>query len=281
VERTYLLARPAAPAAPLIVALHGLGGTGLDMAGLTGLARRGPAAGFAVVFPDGWRRVWADGRPLSRSAGIDDGGFLAALVDRLCAGGVTRPGIAVLTGISNGALFAERLVRSGRLHPDGLVLCAGTALTNTRRRWPRPATPTRLLCMLGTADPLMPFEGGRNRAPGLFGTMVRRRAGPREGAVAAMDLIADWVTVNGVGGDPEMVELPRAAADPATVRLHWTAPGRPDVTLYRIDGGGHGWPGGPQYLPPRWIGRIPQHLDGTGLVLAMAAGAGQKPEGRP
>ncbi len=42
------------------------------------------------------------------------------------------------------------------------------------------------------------------------------------------------------------------------------------VTLYRIDGGGHGWPGGPQFMPARAIGKVAKHLDATGLLLDMA-----------
>jgi len=29
-----------------------------------------------------------------------------------------------------------------------------------------------------------------------------------------------------------------------------------EVTLYRVAGGGHTWPGGPQFAPPRLIGRV-------------------------
>jgi hypothetical protein len=34
-------------------------------------------------------------------------------------------------------------------------------------------------------------------------------------------------------------------------------------------GGGHGWPGGPQFLPARVIGPVPRHLDATGILLEM------------
>jgi polyhydroxybutyrate depolymerase len=53
--------------------------------------------------------------------------------------------------------------------------------------------------------------------------------------------------------------------------LTWAAPGCPPVALYRIEGGGHGWPGGPQYVPARIIGPIPRHLDATGILLDMVA----------
>jgi polyhydroxybutyrate depolymerase len=51
------------------------------------------------------------------------------------------------------------------------------------------------------------------------------------------------------------------------------APADCSVVLYRIEGGGHGWPGGKQYLPARLIGRIPQHLDATTMVLDFARAA--------
>jgi len=54
-------------------------------------------------------------------------------------------------------------------------------------------------------------------------------------------------------------------------RLTWSAPGCLPVVLYRIEGGGHGWPGGPQFLPARAIGPIPRHLDATGILLEMVA----------
>lgn len=67
IERSYTVARAAPPSAPLLLVLHGMGIGGTVMAEWTGLARRGPAAGFATVFPDGSHEMWDDtglGRPL-------------------------------------------------------------------------------------------------------------------------------------------------------------------------------------------------------------------------
>jgi polyhydroxybutyrate depolymerase len=55
-------------------------------------------------------------------------------------------------------------------------------------------------------------------------------------------------------------------------RLTWSTPGCPPVVLYRIEGGGHGWPGGPQFLPARLVGPIPRHLDATGILLDLVTG---------
>jgi polyhydroxybutyrate depolymerase len=41
------------------------------------------------------------------------------------------------------------------------------------------------------------------------------------------------------------------------------------VALYRIDGGGHTWPGGAPYLPERFIGPVARSLDASGTLLAQ------------
>jgi len=88
--------------------------------------------------------------------------------------------------------------------------------------------------------------------------------------VAPMETVArDWAAGNGISGEPAVAELPPAAGDPPVTRLAWSAPGCPPVVLYRIEGGGHGWPGGPQYVPARIIGPIPRRLDATGILLDM------------
>jgi polyhydroxybutyrate depolymerase len=79
----------------------------------------------------------------------------------------------------------------------------------------------------------------------------------------------DWAAGNGIDGEPTVEHLTAVAGDLPVTRLTWSAPGCPPVVLYRIEGGGHGWPGGPQYLPAGVIGRIPRHLDATGILLEM------------
>jgi polyhydroxybutyrate depolymerase len=86
----------------------------------------------------------------------------------------------------------------------------------------------------------------------------------------AEDVVADWAAVNGITASPVIEELPTAPGDLPVTRKSLTRPGCHPVTLFRIDGGGHGWPGGPQFLPARVIGPIAKHLDATGLLLDMA-----------
>jgi polyhydroxybutyrate depolymerase len=134
---------------------------------------------------------------------------------------------------------------------------------------------TAVTPMAGTGDRMVPYEGGPLHAPGVAGLILRRRAArhgdlPSERRVVPVETIArDWATGNGITGDPAEEHLPEAPGDPPVTRLTWSAPGCPPVVLYRIEGGGHGWPGGPQSLPARLVGPIPRHLDATGILLDM------------
>ena len=268
-DRTYWLAPAADPAAPLLVALHGAGMTGQLMADWTRLATRGPAAGFTTVFPDGRQERWDDtGR--GRADGLDDAAFVAALLDLLQKDHSPRLRV-VLVGLSNGATFAERLARTAVVAVDSLVLVAGTARVVSRRAVPVPRQPAGVLMVLGTADPHVPYEGGRGR--GFMAWVARRRAlrvllhAEGREVVAAETLATDWAAVNGCPLEPHVEQLPDQAAD----RMTWLAPGHRPVVIYRLIGAGHGWPGSRQYAPAWLVGRIPQGFDATAVALDFAA----------
>jgi polyhydroxybutyrate depolymerase len=289
VRRSYWLARSARrdgqSAPPLLIALHGPGMDGRAMASFTGLARRGPAAGITTVFPDGWKGAWHPVRPPARRPDLDDARFLAELAIHLEVAGAARSWPVFLTGISQGARLAEHVARHGLLPVTGLFLVAGTALEHSRRAAPVPQLRAAAILVIGTADETAPYQGGPLTRRGISGMILRRRAvkhgeQPGDDVVAgAEQVVADWTAANGIaaGGAtttgsfarPVIEELPTGPGDLTVTRKTWTRPGCHPVTLYRIDGGGHGWPGGPQFRPARAAGPVARHLDATGLLLDM------------
>lgn len=269
--RTFVQVPGPGPDAPLLLVLHGAGGTGVGMAALTGLHTRGPASGCAAIFPDGVLHVWNDGRSaprLKRREGVDDVAFLSALVDQARRSGLNDGRRVFAVGISNGGFLSEHVARYDDLGLEGIVLVASGATVSSRRACPAPRRPVRVLAFHGTADPLVPYGGG---PIAQFGRLAQRR-GERPGAtrepgrgLAAPieEVCADWATP---GSSPVTEQLP-GAGDFAVDRLRWPDPLGSQTTLYRVRGGGHTWPGGAPYLPARIVGPVARHLDATGILL--------------
>jgi polyhydroxybutyrate depolymerase len=294
VVRTFAAVPAPAPDAPLLLVLHGAGGTGLGMAALTGLAERGPAAGCAVAFPDGFLHVWNDRRDaplLARREKVDDVAFLQALVERLRPAAPGAASRVFAVGMSNGGFLSEYVARHGLLDLAGVVLVASSATVASRRDRPvpTPVRPLRFLAFHGTADPLVPYGGG---SIGPLGRLAERASGRSPGwagrglAAPIEDVAADWARAltpppaapppraDVVGPLPHAEAVAGPPDDLRVRRLSWPGPDgtAPDAVLYRIEGGGHTWPGGAPYLPARIVGPVVRHLDATGVLLDFVTG---------
>ncbi|MFL5349024.1 MAG: alpha/beta hydrolase family esterase [Hyalangium sp.] len=254
--RTFLYHLPpqVKPQAPLVVSLHGRLGQGQSQAKLTGFDAVADAAGFIVVYPDGVDRSWADGRgktPADRQ-GVDDVGFLTALVDHFIAQfGVDRRRVYA-TGMSNGAMMSYRLAceRADRFAAIGPV--AGLMPERLSASC-SPARPVPLITFVGTEDPLVPFQGGQV-------------SGDRGPVLSETEALARWAGLNGCKGPPAVTPEPdRVPGDGTRIRREALGACRngSEVVFYVVEGGGHTWPGGVQYLPRRLIGRTSQELDAS------------------
>ena len=275
-KKAHWLARAPDRTAPLLIVLHGTGMTGRVMARLTGLDVRGPAAGFTTAFPDGWKGRWHVGQPPEKEPALDDTAFLRLLTYRIESDGAARSWPIVLAGLSSGAWLAEHLARHAQLPVAVLFLVAGAALEWSRRNAPVPLLRATTVCIAGTGDPSVPYGGGPLPRAGRSGWLLRRRAirhGGRsdESVVAAVPATAaDWAAGNGIAAGPGIEELPLQPGDLPVSRLSWTRPNCRPVTLYRIEGGGHGWPGGSPLRPARVGGPVARRLDATGILLDCA-----------
>ena len=229
-----------------------------------------------MVFPDGWKGVWHAARPPDDEPNLDDVLFLSMLSAHLETIGAAQAWPVFLAGVAHGARFAEHVARHGLLPVTGLFLVSGTTLDISRRAVPVPRLRAAVTCVQGTGDPTFPYQGGPLTRRGLSGALLRRRLArhgelPGEAVVAgAEETCTDWAAGNGIMTRPALAELPPTPGDLTVTRKTWSAPGCRPVTLYSVDGGGHGWPGGPQFMPARFIGTIARHLDTTGILLSMA-----------
>ncbi|MDE5464694.1 PHB depolymerase family esterase [Bradyrhizobium sp. CSS354] len=240
VKRSYAVQLPAKRLVPLVVVLHGKTQRGADMMTRTAWPQVAKREGFAVVFPDGLNHAWADARtkagPALRGppAGTDDVAFIAKLVEKLVANGTADPRRVYVTGISNGGAMAMTLV-CARADLFAAGASVSMNLTDEAAVTCHPSRPLPMLLMNGTADPLVPYEGGRGSsyyaADGFWSTD---------------ETLAFWRKLNGCETDnSEMTDLPdRAPTDQSTVtRISSRCPEGHDVVLYRINQGGHRMPG--------------------------------------
>lgn len=259
-ERTYWLHvppnLPKDQPVPLVFCFHGGQGTGLRMTKDSGFSALSDKEGFIVVYPEGVGKSWNDGRGEagieSQKKNVDDVGFVAALIEALSKEFKIDPKRIYATGISNGGFLCERLAaelgdRIAAIAP----VAAGMAESVT------PKEPVSVLLMNGTEDPLVPYPGG---AMGL-----RNRESRIVGAEAIVEM---WAKVNGCG-KPAVETLPdQDPKDGCRIEKRtWSGgKGGTEVVLYKVEGGGHTWPGGSQYLPERVIGKVCRDLSAPPVI---------------
>lgn len=223
--RSYVVIRPQSlsSAQPVMVLLHGNSGTPQGMANIARISELVAARQAVVVLPEAVDARWSEDPADSR--GIDDVGFISALVQRLRATPNVNGQKLYLAGFSNGGAMVQRYacaspasfaaygVVSAVLRPGIAAACAGS-----------PARP--IAYMLGTLDPVVAFDG-------------------ISGFSSAATSVAHWVDAQGCTGESTEA-LPNTALDGTTTDLtHYTgcAQGN-ELRFYKINGGGHAWPGG-------------------------------------
>jgi polyhydroxybutyrate depolymerase len=243
-SRTYLVHLPPGRPAGLVVNLHGGGSTGSGEERLTNFDAVADADGFVVVYPDGIDNNWADGRGASEPdrRGVDDVGFLTALAGKLQNEYGIDPGHVFATGMSNGGFMSNRL---GCDRADVFAAVAPVSGTLGAGVSCNPSRPVSVLEVHGTADPLVPFDGGT----------MRGRGGTSD-VVSAPAMVERWRSADGCQGAPAAETLPSTGGDGTVVHRFTSAPcaAGTAVVFYQVDDGGHTWPGGPQYLPKAIIG---------------------------
>jgi polyhydroxybutyrate depolymerase len=254
-DRTYMLHAPPGDPVGLVLSLHGGGGTGTGQQGLTDLDAVADANNLLVVYPNGYDKSWADGRgasPADRHH-VDDVGFLVALAVKLQSDYNIAPGHVFATGMSNGGFMTNRLACD---RPDVFAAIAPVAGTLGPNVSCNPSRPVSVLEAHGTADPLVPFNGGT----------VRGRGGVSH-SISVDAMVAKWRSADGCQGDPSAQVLPSVGDGTVVHRFDYTAcAASTEVVFYQIDNGGHTWPGGKQYLPQAVIGRTSRALDASEVI---------------
>lgn len=247
-KRYFHLYLPPSKASKSVMILHGNGGSADQVLGLSLFPTSSPLKvwlaiakreNFILIVPDGTKGSegklgWNDCR--SDSVGnpaSDDVGFLSAL-----SAAISQKYGAIksfVTGMSNGGHMSIRLATEAPEIFSGIAPISAAVASNSKCTAKN--RPISVLLMRGTADPILPFEGGA-------------MAGNR-GRVFSMDETLNvFLSWNDIGGTPSRRSLPNLnTGDNSTVEcLSYTeGPSGTKVEGLVVLGGGHTEPSTTEY----------------------------------
>jgi len=254
---------------PLVLVLHGGGGTDRGMARLTKrrfqeLADRD---GFYVVYPNAISKMWDFGAgevSESLQRRVDDRAFFANLLDFMLANYPVDAARIFATGISRGGQASYFLACQ---FPDRIRAIAPVTmpLPEFMQEDCRSGPAVGVAIFNGTEDPLVPYNGGQIR-------VFRKERGA---VLSTAETISLWLIRNGCLAQPS----DHSRIDPeddgmVVVRTRWANCAGAPVELFRVEGGGHTWPSGRQYLPALLVGAVNRDIDAAAEIWAFFQGFG-------
>ncbi|CAN5886261.1 PHB depolymerase family esterase [soil metagenome] len=247
---------------PMVLVLHGSGGSGAEFLDKAGWAREAEQSGFLVMAPDALPerprldsnpllnpRRWNSGQlkqgPRTR---IDDATALVEMIDLIGRFWRIDRDRIFAVGHSNGGSMAFRLAVE---HSERFAAIASVAGIPWQPEL-APARPLPTFFLMGTADPILPLQGGKSVLP----WEVRETPPIRR-------VLARWsIAIDGPIEPTEIIE-----ADDGRL-VHRYGPGPEGVELLAIflNGHGHVWPGASGMTHERLMGPITAQVQATPLI---------------
>jgi len=256
VQRFYIVKLPKAyyedPSRkfPVVLALHGTGGSAAQMESTSELNVRADQSDFIVVYPEGVRsdgvlgiRSWNAGNccDYAMRENVDDVGFIARLLDHLTTTFKVDERCVYVTGMSNGGMMAYRLACELSTRVTAIAAVSSTMMTS----FCQPSRPVPVLHIHSAIDTKIPYEGG----PGIGSYNF----------MGVDSVLNTWAVLNGCAQKP--VEKKEGGLKTLT----WESCGSFSVVKAVITpDGGHSWPGGKQ--PARWSDKPSELIRANDLI---------------
>lgn len=244
---------------PVVIYLHGGGGS-IRGAYLDGMDKSSDSFGFILVIPAGTGPIpdilltwnggeWIKNETTEKCCGyasehnVDDVGFISEMIDKVKKNFNVDEKRIYATGISNGGLMSYRLAceLSDKIVAVAPVAPPGSPSSCT------PLIPVSIMHVHGTADPCAPFNGGLGG--GCLGSEQYEMQ-------SAEEMVDSWVRRANCSVNFTIIYQ----KGNATCISYRECKDGTEVEFCTIEGGGHTWPSGSQYLPIDKIGPVSYDL---------------------
>jgi polyhydroxybutyrate depolymerase len=237
---------------PLVLCFHGGGGNAMKNNKLSHFNATADEHGFIVVYPQGIDKHWNDGRQI-KGEDHDDIAFVNALLEQLFKEHNIDKSRIYCIGISNGGFFSQFIALQ---MPERIAAVASIAASMSDQMFhmKKPAVAVPVMFILGDQDPIVKYEGGDIKIMGI----------KRGKSVPAEDAVQWWLDADGCSGKPVVTKLPDLSESDGTrvERAEYeSCKDGSEVVLLTVQGGGHTWPSGMQYLPEPMIGRVSRDIN--------------------
>ncbi len=218
--------------APLMIVLHGLGGTGANFEKWAGFDPIAGREGFVVVYPDAIDGKWSYGRPIAGpmpktgDQTVDDVGFMRRLIDELIGKKIAGPGRIYVTGPSRGGLMTYTMACafSDRIAAAVPVI---TGMTYHQIADCHPSRAVPIMLIAGTNDNAQMYDGW------IYATGRQ---------MSVVETIEYWRVLDECTGQEGGAFLPHLNPDDRTgvAIIKWTGCRKDtEVRFYKVVGGGH------------------------------------------
>jgi polyhydroxybutyrate depolymerase len=251
--RSYVLHVPpgySGKATPLVINIHGFLSSASQQEAWSAMDSTADHENFIVAYPNGV------GSPPGWNAGTccafsdssrDDVAFISAVIDDVAGQTCVALDRVYATGMSNGGFMSHNLAcnlsdRIAAIGPVSGVIGVPPADCSPGRAMP-------IMEFHGTADPLVPYDGGAPSAT-LWSFVYPNQPPPTFESVG--DTIAFWTAKDGCSGPPQQT----FSNGDTTCETYGGCQDNAVVTLCTIANGGHTWPGGSTSALPSIAGTI-------------------------
>ncbi len=229
-NRTYYLHTPQsslfARPLPLVVALHGSGMHGKEMAEKTAFNQLADRANFIVAYPDALKKRWN----VSGRTEEDNVAFVHHLIRQIQQVRPINSRRIYIVGLSSGGFLAQKLACE---NPDQIAAVATVAASLPMQSFSncQKQHPVSLLMVNGTGDTVVPWQGGR---------IVPTQLGSEISVLSIPGAISFWKGHNGCKPSGKVSQVSKLVK----ITNYSSCQAGSEIELAALQGAGHVWSGG-------------------------------------